>query len=175
MSANSRHLSPTEIARLPAAFTREFDIGAVQLIDRSHNPFTRNKIVCRGPRLYWQDYPENFSRTPMIIQSLLVHELCHVWQYETGRLTAFSYLIDPRNWRYSYRVKDGANFDDYPIEKQADLLQDWFLVNSGAIPVRFDQNGPTPTKDWLNRIVPFSGSETRIKNADAADRGASYQ
>ena len=158
MTSKSRHLSATEIARLPAGFTQSFDINAVQLIDRAHNPFAKNKIVCRGPHLYWQNYPADFTRTPLLIQSLLIHELCHVWQYETGRLTAFRYLVDPRNWTYSYRVKIDADFDDYPTEKQADLLQDWFLVNSGSAPLRYDGNGPKPTKNWLNRVVPFNFS-----------------
>lgn len=156
MTATSRHLSSDEIAHLPLVFAQAFDISAVRLIDREHNPFARNKIVCRGAHLYWQDHPKNFTHAPLLIQSLLVHELCHVWQYETGRLTALRYLIDPRNWRYSYRVKNGAKFDDYPTEKQADLMQDWFLVNSGAAPLRFDRKGTMPTKDWLNSVVPFA-------------------
>lgn len=99
--------------------------------------------------------PDDFTREPLIIQSLLIHELCHVWQYETGRLSAFRYLIDPRNWRYSYRVNSDAEFDDYPTEKQADLLQDWFLLNSGVSPARFDGKGAIPTRDWVNKTVPF--------------------
>lgn len=158
MTTRSRHLSPYEIARLPSAFTQAFDIESVQLIDRAHNPFARNKILCRGSRLYWQNHPADFTRMPLIIQSLLIHELCHVWQYETGRLTALSYLIDPRNWRYSYRVKPDADFDDYPTEKQADLLQDWFLVNSGDAPTRFNRKGLAPSKQWLNEICPFAWS-----------------
>lgn len=156
MTTPSRHLTEAEIAGLPQGFTGAFDIKAVQLIDRAHNPFARNKILCRGPRLYWQNHPRDFTREPLLIQSLLVHELCHVWQYATGRLTAFRYLIDPRNWVYAYEVKENAKFDDYPTEKQADLLQDWFLVNSGATPLRFEtRNGITPDKDWLNGVVPF--------------------
>ena len=155
MSIDRRHLTEAEIVCLPAGFTQSFDIRAVQLIDRAHNPLARHKIVCRGPRLYWQNYPKDFTRAPRLIQSLLVHELCHVWQYETGRLTAFRYLIDPRNWKYSYRVIDGADFDGYPTEKQADLLQDWFLVNTGKAPVRYEHTGPIPTKNWLNKVVPF--------------------
>ena len=162
MTAPSRHLNSHEIAALPDDFTHSFDIKSVTFIDRAHNPFAKNKILCRGHRLYWQNFPKDFTRMPLIIQSLLVHELCHVWQYETGRLSAFSYLIDPRNWIYSYRVKPHAGFDDYPTEKQADLLQDWFLVNSGEAPLRFNANGSKPTKTWLNEIVPFDwSSETR--------------
>jgi len=158
MTVNSRHLSSHEIAALPAGFTRSFDIESVEFLNRAHNPFAKNKILCRGHKLYWQNFPQDFTLKPLIIQSLLVHELCHVWQYETGRLSAASYLIDPRNWFYNYRVKQGAAFDDYPTEKQADLLQDWFLVNSRANPLRFDRKGSQPTRDWLNNIVPFKWS-----------------
>ena len=155
MSGKTRQLKDHEIAALPVGFVQAFDVGRVTFIDRAHNPFARNKILCRGYDLYWQDHPNDFTRMPLIIQSLLVHELCHVWQYETGRLNAFRYLLDPRNWSYSYRVKPGAAFDDYPTEKQADLLQDWFLVNRGAAPTRFDRRGPTPDLKWLNAVVPF--------------------
>jgi len=161
MTSHSRHLSPNEIKALPADFTDAFNIDAVQLIDRPHNPFAQNKILCRGPRLYWPNYPRDFTRETPIIKSLLVHELCHVWQYETGRLSAIRYLLDPRNWIYRYKVSFHAEFDDYKTEKQADLLQDWFLVNSGHNPLRFNTNGQEPTKDWLNEIVPFNWTTTR--------------
>ena len=157
MTAARRHLSSREIMALPAGFTRRFDIHAVEFIDRAHNIFAKNKILCRGPKLYWQNHPADFTREGLLIQSLLVHELCHVWQYETGRLTAARYLIDPRNWFYAYDVRENAAFDDYPTEKQADLLQDWFLVNSGAKPLRFKSKSQlAPTKSWLNQVVPFS-------------------
>jgi len=155
MSAKTRTLTEREIAALPQGFVSAFDAASVLFLDRTHNPLARNKIVCRGNKLYWPNHPQDFTRMPLIIQSLLVHELCHVWQYETGRLTALRYLTDPRNWVYSYRMRPGAKFDDYPTEKQADLLQDWFLVNRGEDPIRFDDKGPLPTKDWLNNIVPF--------------------
>ncbi len=155
MATDTRQLTGREIAILPDAFAAAFDVKSVTFIDRAHNPFAKNKILCRGFRLYWPNHPTDFTRETRIIQSLLVHELCHVWQYETGRLTAFRYLVDPRNWSYSYRVRTDARFDDYPTEKQADLLQDWFLVNRGEPALRFDPRGPRPTKDWLNTIVPF--------------------
>ena len=159
MTGQTRHLSDYEIAALPAGFIKSFDIYSVELIDRAHNIFARNKILCRGPKLYWQNHPKDFTGETLVIQSLLVHELCHVWQYETGRLSAPRYLLDPRNWIYSYEVRQNAQFDDYPTEKQADLLQDWFLVNSGSMPLRYAaQNGTIPTKDWLNRVVPFDWS-----------------
>ena len=170
MTASRRHLLDPEIKALPLGFTQAFDIRAVEFIDRAHNPFARNKILCRGPRLYWQNHPQDFTREPLIIQSLLVHELCHVWQYETGRLSAARYLLDPRNWFYAYTVRADAKFDDYPTEKQADLLQDWFLVNSGGKPLRHNSKDGSPTKDWLNAVVPFAWDaahplETRVEHS----------
>jgi len=157
MAIMSRQLTAREISALPQSFTDSFDIHAVKLINRRHNLFAHNKIVCRGPRLYWPNYPRDFTRQTLTIQSLLIHELCHVWQYETGRLTAAKYLLDPRNWIYSYSVDENAGFDDYPTEKQADLLQDWFLMNSGSLPLRYArQDGKIPSQDWLNRVVPFA-------------------
>lgn len=151
-----RHLTEAEIRALPTGFTNQFDIQSVTLIDRAHNPFARNKILCRGPRIYWPNHPRDFTLETLTIQSLLIHELCHVWQYETGRLTAARYLLDPRNWVYSYAVMENADFDDYPTEKQADLLQDWFLVNSSSIPLRHSHSdGKVPSKTWLNKVVPF--------------------
>jgi len=53
--------------------------------------------------------------------------------------------------------EENAKFDDYPTEKQADLLQDWFLVNSGEAPLRFAPNEMAiPDKAWLNHVVPFA-------------------
>ena len=88
MTTKRRHLSAREVDALPAAFTQSFDIRAVEFIDRAHNPFAKNKILCRGSRLFWQNYPADFMRETVLIRSLFVHELCHVWQYETGRLSA---------------------------------------------------------------------------------------
>jgi hypothetical protein len=160
MTANSRDLTKFEISALPEGFTQAIDIASVKLINRTHNPFARNKIVCRGPKIFWPNHPKDFTRETLIIQSLLIHELCHVWQYETGRLSAARYLLDPRNWVYNYTVKDDAEFDDYPTEKQADLLQDWFLVNSGATPLRYDmKESEAPSKGWLNDVVPFDWND----------------
>jgi hypothetical protein len=156
MPSQTRHIKDHEIAALPRGFTSTLDIKAVEFIDRAHNPLAKDKIVCRGPKLYWQSCPKDFTREPLLIQSLLMHELCHVWQYETGRLSALVYLLFPSNWFYAYKVKSNASFDSYPIEKQADLLQDWFLVNSGAKPLRYDPHGPVPTLAWLNSVVPFN-------------------
>lgn len=129
------------------------DLTQVRLRSRPHNPFARNKILVRGYDIYWPDTPADFTRYDLLMQSVLIHELCHVWQYKTGRLTALRYLINPANWIYSYTFDAAKTFEDYPIEKQADLLQDWFLMNAGAEPCRY--KGIPPTLAEINETVPF--------------------
>lgn len=120
----TRALTPDEISSLPDSFTQSFDIARVRLIGRTHNPFARGKILALHYELYWKNYPEDFTALCPSMRSLLMHELCHVWQYETGRLSVWRYLSQPKNWAYGYHYDTSKTFDDYPTEKQADLLQD---------------------------------------------------
>lgn len=148
-----RHLTQHEQALVPEGFRAELDLDMVRLIPRAHNIFARGKILVRGYYIYWPETPADFTRHDILLQSVLIHELCHVWQYKTGRLTAFRYLVNPANWRYSYVFDPAKSFDDYPIEKQADLLQDWYLMNKGAKPCRY--TGEPPTLAQINAVVPF--------------------
>ena len=150
MSA-SRHLTPGERALVPEAFARELPLESVRIILRAHNPFARTKVLVRGRRIFWPGAPEDVSREGAGLQTLLVHELAHVWQYETGRLTAFRYLSDPRNWRYGYRT--GAEFESLGIEAQADLVADWWRVRRSLPPLR--HIGAPPTREWLEEAIPF--------------------
>jgi len=151
----TRGLSPDEIALLPSGFITHIDIVRLRLIGRTHNPFAQGKIVARGYDLYWRDYPEDFTRLALSARGVLVHELCHVWQYATGRLSAWRYLTRPKNWIYGYEFDPRKAFDDYPIEKQADLLQDWYVMNHGAPPQRHHNNSAPPSLTQINTVVPF--------------------
>ena len=146
-----RGLSNGEVASLPEAFREALPIADICLVARAHNPLALRKILVRGRRIYWPDTPDDLSRNSRTL-SLLFHELAHVWQYETGRLTAVSYLTDRANWQYRY--KPGGEFDAYGTEAQADLIEDWCRLESGLPPHRFDGEPPDP--DWLSGVVPFS-------------------
>ena len=150
-----RALTPYEIARLPPGFIKHIDIDRLRLIDRKHNLFSGNKIVARGYDLYWPNYPSDFTRAGLATRSLLVQELCHVWQYATDRLTAWRYLTRPKNWAYGYEFSIHKAFDDYAIEKQADLLQDWHHMNHGAAPYRYHPQSTAPSLEQINAVIPF--------------------
>lgn len=150
-----RVLSPAEIALFPKDFVRRINIDAVVIFNRAHNPFARNKILVRGPRIYWPDMPMDFTRESLAVQAVLMHELCHVWQYATGRLSAARYLCDPRNWIYTYDISKGRPFESQPIEKQADLLQDWYRLNRGATAICHSSKTNAPACEDLNAFIPF--------------------
>lgn len=153
-----RHLSLTEQDLFPISFRHEINIGNIVLINRTHNPFAVGKILARNHRIYWKNYPQDFTQTSVENQAILMHELCHIWQYHTGRLTALRYLTNPHAWAYKYDFSPDKHFDDYPTEKQADLLQDWYRVNRGCDPYCYDDKCAAPTKAQINAVVPFKWS-----------------
>ena len=150
MSA-SRSFTPGERALVPETFARELPLSSVRIVLRAHNPFARTKVLVRGRRIFWPGAPEDVSRQGVGLQTLLVHELAHVWQYETGRLTALRYLTDPRNWQYGYAA--GSEFESLGTEAQADLVADWWRVRQGLAPLR--HIGAPPTRVWLESVIPF--------------------
>jgi hypothetical protein len=61
---------------------------------RGHVP-----ILTRGGRIYWPGAAADFSQAPHHM-AVLQHELQHVLDFSTGRLSALGYLLNPRNWTY---------------------------------------------------------------------------
>lgn len=157
--AESRGLTEDETALVPVEMRASIDLSRVRIIDRAHNPFAIGKILVRRYDIYWPGAPQDFAVVQLSRQALLIHELAHVWQYATGRLTAFSYLSRRHNWRYRYAVYQGAVFDDYAVEAQADLVQDWFRVRQGHAPAYF--TGESPSREWLEQTVDFSAPRLR--------------
>lgn len=157
-TGEARPLRPSEIALVPPDFAAVVDLRAVRLIDRVHNPFAAGKVLVRGPDIYWPGTPADLSRCGLRTRALFVHELAHVWQYATGRLSAWRYLTTPSDWRYGYEVRQGAGFDDYGVEAQADMVGDWYRMREGAAPVCFRMGalGEPPTLDWLEATIPFA-------------------
>ena len=168
-SRNTRALTADEIALLPSDFILQIDIQRLRLINRKHNPFVGNKILARNYELYWKDYPLDFTQSSVKTRSLLMHELCHVWQYATNRLTALSYITHPKKWAYGYNFVSSKNFDDYETEKQADLLQDWHHMNHGYKPYRHHKDSCAPNLEQINAVVPFAWDVTPYEPVENHD------
>lgn len=96
----------------------------------SYLPFgLQNKNVAMAPNgeIYLRNhYRDDFSKASIALQHIFIHELAHAWQRERGmnvRLRgAFSWAAN-----YEY-VLDRRFLNEYPLEQQAQIIADYFLL-----------------------------------------------
>ena len=124
-------------------FGDAIDYRRVRLIRGKWWPFQPRGIVMaptgnihfhpRDPR-----WSEDFSKCPLELQGLLIHELTHVWQAQTrGRF--YLPLMRHPFCRYSYDLVPGRLFGRYGLEQQAEIVRHAFLAKHGVpLPLRPD-------------------------------------
>jgi len=131
-----RPLTPGEIALARTMFGESLDYSRVRIVRGKWWPFQPTGIVMAptGNIHFHPDDPrwsEDFSRSPIELQGLLIHELTHVWQSQTkGRF----YLPMMRHpfCRYSYDLIPGRAFDRYGLEQQAEIVRHAFHAKHGV-------------------------------------------
>jgi len=74
----------------------------------------------------WRD---DFAAEPLHLRALLVHELVHVWQHQSGICLP---LRRPPFARYRYRLKPGKRFTSYGLEQQARIVEHAYLLAEGG-------------------------------------------
>ena len=144
MAGKNRKLSGEEIELAKTVFGDAIDYEAVRISARRIKPFQpKNGGLCTGNTInisgsaYCQDYTTS-DRTGL--RAFFIHEMTHIWQYQNspayfGRkllkeLTKhhFNYMAKA----YRYELVDGKPFDDYGLEQQACIVQDYFALKSNA-------------------------------------------
>jgi hypothetical protein len=77
----------------------------------------------------------DYSLEPLNYQELFIHELAHVWQYQTGVLNPklsglFEFVRNGFSYGKAYRyvLESGRDLIDYGMEQQAAMVADYFLV-----------------------------------------------
>ncbi len=103
-------------------------------------------IWCHPNGDVWCD---DFSQRPLWARALFVHELTHVWQYQSGINLI---LRRPPFARYRYQLTPGKPFAAYGIEQQASIVEDAYRARE-----RLEPAGA------LEALLPF-----RALNAGAA-------
>ncbi|MDO9337402.1 MAG: hypothetical protein Q7T61_13460 [Caulobacter sp.] len=95
---------------------------------RGHTP-----VLTLGDRIFWGRAPNDCSRSPAAM-ALLQHELQHVLDYATGRMSWLSYALRPRDW--TYVVPDsGWDWNRLGAEQRAVLAERlWRAERAGAAP-----------------------------------------
>ncbi len=101
----------------------------------------------KGP--HWRD---DFAAAGLSLRVLLVHELTHVWQVQSG----LNLVLRRRPFaRYAYLpLTPGRAFVAYGIEQQACIVADaYFLAQGGRVP------GAPPLGDYA-ALIPFAPPPT---------------
>ena len=75
----------------------------------------------------------DFSRARLGVQAILVHELTHAWQAQTGiNLVLAKLKAGDGPAAYHYEPAAGRGFRDFNIEQQAMAVQHAFLASRGG-------------------------------------------
>lgn len=78
---------------------------------------------------YWRD---DFSAETIDYHAFLLHELCHIWQHQSGlNLAVRRHPL----CRYRYRLVPGKPFLYYGIEQQAEIVRHAYLARHGIFRV----------------------------------------
>ena len=92
-------------------------LARVSYLWRGHTP-----VLTLGDRIYWGRAPEDCSPQPAAM-ALLQHELQHVLDYATGRLSWLGYAADPRNWTYTLPPQQRWDWKRLGAEQRAVLAE----------------------------------------------------
>lgn len=117
-------------------FGDAIDYGRVLLVRGKWWPFQHRGIVMapNGNIHFHPDDPrlvDDFSKAPLELQGLLIHELTHVWQAQTrGRF--YLPLMRHPFCRYAYDLIPGRPLAGYGLEQQAEIVRHAFLVRHGV-------------------------------------------
>ena len=122
-------LSPGLVAALdeagaaPLIVPRAALLARLTYLWRGHVP-----ILTRGRRIYWPGATADFSDAPNAM-GVLQHELQHVLDFSTGRLSALGYLLNPKNW--IYRLPDDWDWRRLGAEQRAVLAERLWRAEQG--------------------------------------------
>ena len=132
----SRTLTPGEIEMARSIFGSAIDYGRVRLVKRKWWPLQpRNFIMTPCGDLHFHPdgsaWSDDFSKEPIGVQGLFIHEMTHVWQTQKrGRF--YLPLMRHPFCRYDYAVRAGWPLERYGLEQQAEIVSHTFLMRRGV-------------------------------------------
>lgn len=149
--AQERPLTAAERALAAGMFGTALNLDPVRVRRRKWWPLQpRNTVM--APRGHIHFHPESpaycacFGADSAAGQGLLLHELTHVWQHQSG----LNLLLRRHPFcRYDYSFEPGQPFSRYGIEQQAEIVRHVFLMRQGY---RLPDKPPLAA---LEAILPF--------------------
>jgi hypothetical protein len=91
--------------------------------------------LTRGDEVWWRRAPQDASKPGLErLMAVLQHELQHVLDYRTGRLSALAYLSNPANWLYDWSNARSRGWDELGAEQRASMAEQLWLAERGGAP-----------------------------------------
>jgi hypothetical protein len=108
-------------------------------------------------------YSTDYARASNGLKSFFIHEMCHVWQYQTGILNPILSALGEQlrnsfdySKAYPYTLTKDKDLLDYGMEQQAAIVADYFQVLKRGLGFsRYNQNteGLDEKKNLLRRVL----------------------
>ena len=163
--SKARRLTVGEAAIARRVFGEAIDLSRVRIVGWRGGRFA---FVIGSRIAFPPGAPQDFAAAPLWLQAWLVHELTHVWQFQTRPLRAVASWLKtlvtggygPRlaGYRYGLPLRP---WDAYNIEQQARIVEHGFLADAGhtteAMPAGIC------AADY-SRCTPFTPSPGRVSS-----------
>lgn len=136
-----RRLTPGEIELATSIFGTKINYKKVRISNNTRLPLQpKDGGLCLGNtiNINGSGYASDYSKAPLNLQSFFIHEMTHIWQYQTDapslakkfmdevQKNPFSYMKNA----YPYTLEPGKPFKEYGIEQQACIIQDYFVLKN---------------------------------------------
>ena len=146
-----RFLTPAETKLANSVFGNAIDYDSVRINNRKWAFFQpRDVAMTPGGQMWFHPrgdlYCTDFCEAHIDEQGLFIHEMTHVWQWQSG-----INLILKRHpfCRYSYALKPGWPLKRYGLEQQAEIVRHAFLLREGRAIA-----GAPPLEQYRS-VIPF--------------------
>lgn len=145
-----RPLTAGELAAARDVFGDAIAWDRVRIYARGFTPFQPRHVAVTplgAVHFRGEDFLPDYA-TRSDDMAWLIHELAHVWQYQTGVPVILRGLWERR---YEYGALDPARpLHRYGIEQQAAIVEDWFRRSCGQAPKR-----GTGSDAAYRAVIPF--------------------
>ncbi len=147
----SRTLMPGEIALATKMFATSIDYSKVLIHEGKYTSLQKDKVaITPDNRIFMPSpiYSNDYSSGTAATQALFIHELVHIWQYQSGlydpvTAAAAEYIRNFSDYdrAYDYTLEEGRDLLSYRFEQQAAIIEDYFRVQYAGVKPRKNPNG----------------------------------
>jgi predicted P-loop ATPase/GTPase len=127
-----RKLTPDEIHILKSIYFDEVEYDNIIITDQHFFSYMLKKysaVVFDNTIVFSKKkYKNDFSKSIVDI-TLLIHEVCHVWQFQNLNYrwykAAYEHIMFIES-PYQYKISDKKKLTDYKYEQQGEIMADFF-------------------------------------------------